>query len=98
MPQTPHCRFGRLATSSGADEVTGHLNVVTCVERPGNGSAQRTTAREGHPAVAVKGTGTDEVPPGRRAQVERLVRAIRDGDIATVDEAVLRLSRSRRSR
>jgi hypothetical protein len=66
------------------------------MERPGNGSAQRTTAREGHPAVAVKGTGTGEVPSGRRAQVGRLVRAIRDSDIATVDEAVLRLSRSRR--
>jgi hypothetical protein len=72
------------------------LIVVICLERPGGGSARRMTALEGHPAVAGKGTGTDEVPAGRRAQVGRLIRAIRDSDIATLDEAVLRLSRSRR--
>ena len=70
--------------------------MVICLERPGGGSAQRMTVLEGHPAVAGKGTGTHEVPAGRRAQVGRLIRAIRDSDIATLDEAVLRLSRSRR--
>jgi hypothetical protein len=38
------------------------------------------------------------VPPrgARRAQVGRLIQAVREGDLATVDEAILRLSRSRR--
>jgi hypothetical protein len=35
-------------------------------------------------------------PAGRRAQVERFIRAVRDSDQATVNEMVLRLSRSRR--
>ena len=37
-----------------------------------------------------------ETPAGRRAQVERFIRAVRDSDQATVNEMVLRLSRSRR--
>ena len=39
-----------------------------------------------------------QVPPrgARRAQVGRLIQTVRDGDLATVDEAILRLSRSRR--
>jgi hypothetical protein len=40
--------------------------------------------------------GASEAPTGRRAQVERLISAIRDSDRAAVDDAVLRLSRSRR--
>jgi hypothetical protein len=40
--------------------------------------------------------GVSEAPTGRRAQVERLISAIRDSDRAAVDDAVLRLSRSRR--
>jgi hypothetical protein len=46
--------------------------------------------------VAIEGTRPGETPTGRRAQVGRLIRAIRDSDRATADEAVLRLSRSRR--
>jgi hypothetical protein len=46
--------------------------------------------------VALEGTGAGEAPAGRRAQARRLVRAIRDSDLAAVDEAVLRISRSRR--
>ncbi|MGH3196412.1 MAG: hypothetical protein ACRDNT_10870, partial [Streptosporangiaceae bacterium] len=44
----------------------------------------------------MEGTDAGEPRAGRRAQVGRLVRAIRDSDLATVDEVVLRLSRSRR--
>jgi hypothetical protein len=40
--------------------------------------------------------GASEAPTGRRAQVGRLISAIRDSDRTAVDEAVLRLSRSRR--
>jgi hypothetical protein len=36
------------------------------------------------------------MPVGRRAQVERFIRAVRDSDQATVNEMVLRLSRTRR--
>jgi hypothetical protein len=46
--------------------------------------------------VATEGTDAGEPGAGRRAQVVRLVRAIRDSDLATVDEVVLRVSRSRR--
>jgi hypothetical protein len=49
--------------------------------------------------LAAPGTGGAAPVPRRatrRAQVGRLVRAIRDSDLAAVDEAVLRLSRSRR--
>ena len=48
--------------------------------------------RIGAPAV----TRTSDAPAGRRAQLRRLIVAIRDSDRAVVDEAVLRLSRSRR--
>ena len=41
-------------------------------------------------------TSPSETPACRRAQVERLIRAVRDSDQATVNEMVLRLSRSRR--
>ncbi len=41
-------------------------------------------------------TSPSETPAGRRVQVERLIRAVRDSDQATVNEMVLRLSRSRR--
>jgi hypothetical protein len=41
-------------------------------------------------------TSPSETPAGRRAQVERFIRAVRDSDQATVNEMVLRLSRSRR--
>jgi len=40
--------------------------------------------------------GPGEAPAGRRAQAGRLIRPIRDSDLAAVDEAVLRISRSRR--
>jgi hypothetical protein len=33
---------------------------------------------------------------GRREQARRLIRALQDSDLGAVDEAVLRLSRSRR--
>jgi hypothetical protein len=43
------------------------------------------------------GAGAPVPPRGaRRAQVGRLIQTVRDGDLATVDEAILRLSRSRR--
>ena len=41
-------------------------------------------------------TGPGGAPAGRRAQAERFIRAVRDSDQATVNEMVLRLSRSRR--
>ena len=41
-------------------------------------------------------TSPSEAPACRRAQVERFIRAVRDSDQATVNEMVLRLSRSRR--
>ena len=41
-------------------------------------------------------TSPSETPTGRRAQVERFIRAVRDSDQATVNDMVLRLSRSRR--
>jgi hypothetical protein len=41
-------------------------------------------------------TSPSEAPAGRRAKVGRFLRAVRDSDQATVDEMVLRLSRSRR--
>jgi hypothetical protein len=46
--------------------------------------------------VAIEGTGPGEAPTGRRAQIERFIRAIGDSDQATVNEMMLRLSRSRR--
>ena len=41
-------------------------------------------------------TSPSETPAGRRAQVGRFIRAVRDSDQATVNDMVLRLSRSRR--
>jgi hypothetical protein len=47
--------------------------------------------------VAVEETGPVQAPPaGRRAQIGRLIVAIRDSDQAVLDETVLRFSRSRR--
>src|SRR5271165_2258224 len=48
------------------------------------------------PKVAMAKTSPSETPVGRRVQVERFIRAVRDSDQATVNEMVLRLSRSRR--
>jgi len=52
----------------------------------------------GQPVAPAPGLG--QQPPSRRsawrAQVGRFVRAIRDSDLATADEVILRLSRSRR--
>jgi hypothetical protein len=48
--------------------------------------------------VTIEGNAPEQLSrrATRRAQFERLVHAIRDSDLATVDEMVLRLSRSRR--
>jgi hypothetical protein len=52
----------------------------------------------GQPAAPAPGHG--QPPPSRRstrrAQFEQFVRAVRDSDLATADEVILRLSRSRR--
>jgi hypothetical protein len=54
----------------------------------------------GQAAFPPPAPGTTEAPAGQRvavaARVRRLIRAIRDSDDAAVEEAVLRLSRSRR--
>jgi hypothetical protein len=59
-------------------------------ELPAASAADEDARRPSAPAAA------SEAPTGRRAQVGRLISAIRDSDRAAVDEAVLRLSRSRR--
>jgi hypothetical protein len=46
--------------------------------------------------VAVEGVDPGQAPAGRRAQAERFIRAVRDSDQATVDQMMLRLSRSHR--
>src|SRR5512135_1398173 len=52
----------------------------------------------GQPAAPAPGRGRQPPSrrPARRAQVRRFVQAVRDSDLATADEVILRLSRSRR--
>jgi uncharacterized membrane protein len=52
----------------------------------------------GPPAAPAPGRGQPSLPrrSARRAQVRRFVQAVRDSDLAAADEAILRLSRSRR--
>jgi len=62
----------------------------------GNPSEQPTAQARGQPAA-----NGEEAPlpqqSSRREQVRRFVQAVRDSDLASADEAILRLSRSRRS-
>jgi hypothetical protein len=67
----------------------------------GNASEQPTVPAPRQPTASGRpAAGRGEKPPSRRAaweaQVRRFVRAVRDSDLATAEEAILRLSRSRR--
>lgn len=67
----------------------------------GNASGQPTAPAPGQPAASGRPPADrGEKPPSRRsarrAQVQRFVQAVRDSDLAAADEAILRLSRSRR--
>jgi len=66
------------------------------VATEGNASEPPTApAAAGQPAT---GRGAEPLPQrsARRAQIERYVQAVRDSDVAAADEAIMRLSRSRR--
>ena len=67
----------------------------------GNASEQSTAPSQGPPPVrGTPAAGRGEQPLSRRAawrtQIERFVQAVKDSDVAAADEAILRLSRSRR--
>ena len=55
-----------------------------------------STAPVQDPAAADRGEKPLSRRSARRAQIERFVQAVRDSDVAAADEAILRLSRSRR--
>ena len=78
------CRSGRCL-------VEGHP--IVAIE--GNASEPQTAPVQGPPAV---GRGEEALSrrSARRAQIERFVQAVRDSDVAAADEAIVRLSRSRR--
>jgi hypothetical protein len=61
----------------------------------GNASEQPTAQARGQPAA----NGEEAAPSqqsSRREQIRRFVQAVKDSDLASADEAILRLSRSRR--
>jgi len=59
-------------------------------------SALPAADASGDPALAAAGSEVPGARPGIPARMGQLLRALRDSDLAAVDEAVLRLSRSRR--
>ena len=61
----------------------------------GNASEPQTAPVQGPPA-ADRGEEPLSRRSTRRAQIERFVQAVRDSDVTAADEAILRLSRSRR--
>src|SRR5215472_13137897 len=66
----------------------------------GNASEQPPAPAQDPPAQDPPTADPAEKPLSRRAvrraQIERFVQAVRDSDVAAADEAILRLSRSRR--
>jgi hypothetical protein len=73
--------------------VSGEGHPIVAIE--GNASEPPTAPHQGAPA-ADRGEEAPSRRSARRAQVERFIQAVRDSDIAAADEAILRLSRSRR--
>jgi hypothetical protein len=61
----------------------------------GNASEQPTAQARGQPAANGEEAALSQ-QSSRREQVRRFVLAVRDSDLASADEAILRLSRSRR--
>jgi len=74
--------------------VEGHP--IVAIE--GNASEPQTAPVQGPLAAGREERGEDGLSrrSARRAQIERFVQAVRDSDVAAADEAILRLSRSRR--
>jgi hypothetical protein len=105
-PYNRRCRRKPAAASSALGEAADQLKILVA-EPTVTGEGHLIVAIEGN--ASEPPTAADQGPPGvgraeealsrrsaRRAQVERFVQAVRDSDMAAADEAILRLSRSRR--
>src|SRR5215468_8397225 len=75
--------------------IEGNASEPSTAQARGPSAAPSQPAASG-PLAAGRGEEPGSRRSIRRAQIERFVQAVRDSDVAAADEAIVRLSRSRR--